>query len=79
MLATFCSDTTSVKATTLTNSGSSAHYVALFDSMLCSVMAALNRDLSDHRFIKSSAENNQQGDVWKYSPSYHKETVQSDN
>ncbi len=51
----------------------------LFDSMLCLVMAALNRDLSDHRFIQSSAENNQQDDVWKYPPSRHKETVQSDN
>lgn len=57
MLTTFSRDITSFKATTLTNSGRSAHYVVLLDSMLCLVMAVVNRHLSHRRFIQSSAEN----------------------
>lgn len=73
MQTTFCRDTASFKAAALTNGGRFAHFILLHDSMPRLLMAVLNQDLSDHRFLQPSAENSQQDDVWEHSSSFHKE------
>lgn len=59
MLITLCRALTSLKATTLTYSGRSAHYVLLFDSVLCFV----NGRHRHRRCAQCRAENRQGGDV----------------